>query len=587
MGYKYNPFTGDFDRVDASSDIPEEYANQYITDSGTAVPASHVINFLGNSSQGISSSGSGNTVIYTVANATTSTKGVASFNPLDFTVTSGNVSLANQPIESISTDIFGPVSPTSLGVINFSGATNIYSDGSVANTVRLNLQGTNHALFVGRGTNTPSANLSVGSTNTVLLGNTGADPSFGQVPNAALVNSSITFNNGNNITWTGSPVSLGGNITANLTGTTNHAVQIGNASGSLTSISLGTNGQVLIGATGADPAFATLTSSDSSITFTPGANSLSLQVTGGTTTGKTITGNTGGARAPTGGNWNIVTSNATAVLSGVSSTLTIDFNITNLVLGSSLPSLTSGTANVGVGNGVLAAITSGGANTVIGSSAGISLTTGTNNVLIGAGTGTSLTSSTQSTAVGTGALLGFTTGSGNTGRNTVYGYGCYGSLSTGVANIGMGYMTGQAYTGAESSNILFGNTGVLGESNVIRIGTQGTSQGQQSQCYLAGVLNTVSGRVVKLTTPGAYPYTTLTTDYVILMNTSSARTINLIASPVTGTTYRIKDNTGSAGTNNITVSGNGNNIDGSASYTISMNYDSIDLVYNGTQWNIL
>lgn len=62
-----------------------------------------------------------------------------------------------------------------------------------------------------------------------------------------------------------------------ISGTTDHAVQVGNASGSLTSLTVGTDGQVLIGATGADPAFATLTSSDSTITFTPGANSLSLQ----------------------------------------------------------------------------------------------------------------------------------------------------------------------------------------------------------------------------------------------------------------------------------------------------------------------
>lgn len=99
--------------------------------------------------------------------------------------------------------------------------------------------------------------------------------------------------------------------------------------------------------------------------------------------------------------------------------------------------------------------------------------------------------------------------------------------------------------------------------------------------------NELAGMVVKITTPGAYPYTALTTDYVILVDSSSARTINLIAAPVTGTTFRIKDNSGLAGTNNITVSGNGNNIDGAASYTISSNYDSIDVVYNGTQWNVL
>jgi hypothetical protein len=83
---------------------------------------------------------------------------------------------------------------------------------------------------------------------------------------------------GNNITITGNPGT--NTLTASVTGTTNHAVQVGNATGSLTSLTVGTNGQVLIGATGANPAFATITSTDSSITFTPGANSLNMAVAG-------------------------------------------------------------------------------------------------------------------------------------------------------------------------------------------------------------------------------------------------------------------------------------------------------------------
>lgn len=92
---------------------------------------------------------------------------------------------------------------------------------------------------------------------------------------------------------------------------------------------------------------------------------------------------------------------------------------------------------------------------------------------------------------------------------------------------------------------------------------------------------------VKVTTPGAYPYTTLAQDYVILVDTSVARTINLKATPAKGQTYRIKDNIGSAGANNITISPAAGNIDGAGSYTISTNYGSVDLTYNGTQWNAL
>lgn len=95
------------------------------------------------------------------------------------------------------------------------------------------------------------------------------------------------------------------------------------------------------------------------------------------------------------------------------------------------------------------------------------------------------------------------------------------------------------------------------------------------------------GQLVNITTPGAYPYTTLTSDYVILVDTSSARTITPLASPVTGQTYRIKDNVGSGAANNITITPSGKNIDGVASHVINTNYGSADIVYNGTQWNVV
>jgi hypothetical protein len=135
---------------------------------------------------------------------------------------------------------------------------------------------TNHGVLVGAAASAITQ-LAVGATNTVLLGNTGADPSFGAVPNAALANSSITLSNGNNISISGSPVSLGGTATINVAGTTTNAVQIGNASASLTSLTVGTNGQVLLGATSAAPAFATLTSTGSTIAYTTGANTLNIE----------------------------------------------------------------------------------------------------------------------------------------------------------------------------------------------------------------------------------------------------------------------------------------------------------------------
>lgn len=111
-------------------------------------------------------------------------------------------------------------------------------------------------------------------------------------------------------------------LNAKLGTQTLHGVALGAGStAALAYTAVGTDGQVLIAATGANPAFATLTSSDASITFTPGANSLSIQVSGAAV-GKTITGDSGGALTPTLGNWNIVGLSGSKT-SGSGSTLTI------------------------------------------------------------------------------------------------------------------------------------------------------------------------------------------------------------------------------------------------------------------------
>lgn len=71
------------------------------------------------------------------------------------------------------------------------------------------------------------------------------------------------------------------------------------------------NGQLLIGSSVApNIRVGTLGSSDSSITWTVGNGTITGQVAGGTTVGKTITGNIGGAISPTAGNWNILASAA-------------------------------------------------------------------------------------------------------------------------------------------------------------------------------------------------------------------------------------------------------------------------------------
>jgi hypothetical protein len=84
--------------------------------------------------------------------------------------------------------------------------------------------------------------------------------------------------------------------------------------------------------------------------------------------------------------------------------------------------------------------------------------------------------------------------------------------------------------------------------------------------------------------------TLLNSDYVILVTTTGGtRTITLPSSPLNGQAYKIKDSGGNAATNNITISGNGKNIEGSSTATINTAFGGVEIVFSTTlnQWYIL
>ena len=252
----------------------------------------------------------------------------------------------------------GAVAPT-LGNINTIGSGSITVVGSPGtSTLTTQLTGlTNHDVLVGAGTATITS-VSPSTAGFVLTSNgVAADPSF-QSASASGAVTTVTGNSGGpevpllgnfNILGSGN-ITVAGSAnteTVQLTGLTNHSVQVGAGTATLTQLAVGTNGQVLVGATGADPAFATLTSSDSSISFTTGANTLSLQVAGGTTSIKTITGNSGGAESPSSGNFNIIGTGSITV-AGSANTETVQ-----------LTGLTNHALQVGAGTATLTQLGAG------------------------------------------------------------------------------------------------------------------------------------------------------------------------------------------------------------------------------------
>jgi hypothetical protein len=175
-----------------------------------------------------------------------------------------------------------------------------------------------------------------------------------------------------------------------------------------------------------------------------------------------------------------------------------------------LLSNTIGIRNTATGADALANNTDGNSNTADGVRALLHNTTGFDNTATGfqalfrniIGSGNTAdgsdalfanTAGSGNTANGASALLHNRTGSGNTG----IGNGALFSNIGGSNNIALGDLGGADLTG--DNNIVIGNQGVAGESNTIRIGTEGT----QKKTFIAGISTTgVMGPAVKISSSG-------------------------------------------------------------------------------------
>lgn len=155
----------------------------------------------------------------------------------------------------------------------------------------------------------------------------------------------------------------------------------------------------------------------------------------------------------------------------------------------------TGNINIGIGPNSLLSLTNGAGNVCIGSECGTDLQSGTSNAALGSNAFANAISGSSNIALGSLALSQFT--SGNT--NTAVGPSSLSGLLTGSINVALGHNSGGAYVGAESSNVVIKSQGVIGDSNKIRIGTQGAGSGQQNECYIAGINGvsvTAAGTVV-------------------------------------------------------------------------------------------
>lgn len=157
-----------------------------------------------------------------------------------------------------------------------------------------------------------------------------------------------------------------------------------------------------------------------------------------------------------------------------------------------LSNVTTGVSNTATGHKALEGNTDGDLNTAVGSYALYS-STGIGNTATGARALRYNSTGASNTALGVLALYSNTTGSANTaaGDNALF-------ASTGSRNTALGQRAGYHVT-TGSDNVFIANEGVAGDSETIKIGTQGT----QAMTYLAGIEGTsLNGSPVVVTTAG-------------------------------------------------------------------------------------
>lgn len=227
---------------------------------------------------------------------------------------------------------------------------------------------------------------------------------------------------------------------------------------------------------------------------------------------QTLTGNTGGAvPANASGNINVVGDGTTITIEGNpgTNTLTASFiGSTSITIDGDSGSVSGSTITIS-GHNSSGSSLQGTLKTVASSSTTLNINvtdTGGNTVLglnvaalnpignrFNTGLGENVLASAngcdQNTLVGFNCGFDITSGSTNCG----FGYDCLTGVTTGGYNIAIGAQAATSYTSSESSNIIISNAGTLGESNTIRIGTQGSGNSEQDTCYIAGIVgNTVS-----------------------------------------------------------------------------------------------
>ena len=243
--------------------------------------------------------------------------------------------------------------------------------------------------------------------------------------------------------------------------------------------------------------------------------------------------------------------------------------------------VTDGVENVGVGHDALNDNTGGYSNTALGYYALTKNTTGNYNTAVGDYAAWLVTTAEDVTAVGAGALQSCTIG----GDNTAVGEMALSIVSTGTQNAALGARAGLNTSGSSSGNVFLGYRAGYNEkgSNRLYIDNSNTATPLVYGEFDNNILRIHGNLGYKVVSKTAN-YTAADENVILCNATSGSFTITLPA--VASSTHRVYSvkKTDSSG-NIVLVDGtNAETIEGSATQTLSSQYDMLTVVCDGSAY---
>ena len=179
-----------------------------------------------------------------------------------------------------------------------------------------------------------------------------------------------------------------------------------------------------------------------------------------------------------------------------------------------------------------------------------------------------------------------TVANGGTGLSTLTSHNVL--LGEGSGNVGFaapGTSGQMLLSSGAASDPVFGNNPAINGGSITNTTIDNTPIGNTTAATGKFTVLTTQGFIANTVTKSS-AYTALSTDYTIRADgTAAGFTITLPASPTTGQIFNVKKIDSTA--NVITISGNGNNIDGTATKTISTQYTSLVFQFNGSTWDLI